>query len=446
MVKTSRKRQQTAALARPHAQAHHGEAHSLERAAPPSVSKKTTKESLTSIHRNFFDKLHQRQYAPQSLAASSHLSDTKIAKLEDLKKRRRLLASEVRTLKTCHFGTVAHESKCRRLAAEDVCQRRPYARNLPVMFDPSEYYQTGRSEKLQGATGQVSTLTTRIHGYRRQIKIRAAYQLLGTTLLQPRVHFDDEQDMLSLRIDVSIQGNYVACHYLFFELQFVDDAKNNSTTTLLQLQFKQHTLPKHAAYMDILVQQLGASLSLGPWQADRVDYNALVSNLQGCAEQLHRVCYAHAIRQEVLAFLRQSPSQIHGLQETHYSVEEIRTNAALDSISFILHLAADGPAQRPLGLHIKMLYKDPNQTLPTHVTIHHLHAPTSRPGSNARQADLRDVVSSDEDQIDGNARALLMFTESTFRKLPVPNAIPALVARMIILAQDAAAEDDESSV
>ena len=334
------------------------------------------------------------------------------------------------------MATVAHESEGRRLAA-DVSQRRPYTRHLPVLIDTS-YCQEVQSGDYPGAAGQVSSLTNRIMEYRRQIKIRAAYQLLGTTLLYPCLHFEDEHDILSLRIDVSIHGSYVACHYLCFELQAVDD--NDDTTTRFQLQFKQHTLPKHAACMDILVQEMGISLTLGPWQVDRVDYNALVLQLQRCSELLHRFCYAHAIREQAVTFLRQSPSQIDGVHASHYSVEQIRTNADQDSITFILHLAV-GPGA-PHTLRIEILYEDPNQTLPTHVAIHHLHSPRGGLRAIARSPGLRDVSSDDEEEADSNARALLSFAKSTFRTLTVPKAIDALVAHMITLAQDDAESDE----
>ncbi|GKY94924.1 hypothetical protein MPSEU_000457300 [Mayamaea pseudoterrestris] len=447
-----------------------------------SDEEKQEESSLVDIHGQFFAKLHQQQQPLESLASIQNFT-----RLQSLKRQRSALAAELQVLKEQRAAAAAAQSDINRQQSvmdheQALLQQRPYLTGMVEhqstflrLMQRHHHMQAKQRCEQDGHNDDASkqqqqqqqpqhALHQTMNEYRQQTKIQAAYQLLGKTFYCPDLLQQHDSGMLGLCIHVFVAGAYYNCHHVFFELVMTcgGTTKNGTTNApMLQLQYKQDTLPQHTSYMDILRKHLGSSLALGPWLAPAVNddhehhntalppdcYAAIHQRLQVCAAELYDLCFAHAVRNEAVRFLKEQPSAT----DSKYSIEQVATTggATIDSISFILCLRQslphhDNGLPTCIRLSVRLHYDPKNYAeRPSDVSVHLVRNPTvshgSRSAASVASTSSRDVISDDEDNdsdtnISGShgAASLVNFATTAFQRRLVPHAINAIVAHATV--------------
>ena len=213
--------------------------------------------------------------------------------------------------------------------------------------------------------------TVRLHKQR-----SAAYRLAGLSLYPC-----PDQDLLALRLDIAVQGHYVACHHVFFDMVAMKEEK--------YLRVVQHTLPGMVPLTKILRRTLG-----GVAKAD----DEALHKLRDCANELYQACYCHAVRKEAYEWLK---------KQTEYETSELRLGE--DILEFRL-------ASSVSTIQVSMRYEDPMRSTPTKIIV--------RNSSQSIGQSQAAHISDDEDvDLQEKAAALL-------RQHPVEVAVPMIAKEM----------------
>ena len=349
---------------------------SSRREVPSTPDPKTVKRGpdLVNIHKKAISELiRKRRFHPESKAEQLRL----------LRQKRIHLASQIAELRLQRGRTVGDELRSRREDRPYVKRRRPESSENPVQQVLKE-----------------QDLAVRMQEIRRLRKIAAAYRLAGITLWPC-----PDKDVLALRLDVAVEGTFVACYHCFFDLCCNPAAE-------LYLRLVQHTLPPSVPLGSILETTLGGVAVVGPLQETSAwKTKELMERLRKCASELYQACYCFCARKQAVAFLREKSSQ----------VLELDCTDTLGKISFQLATAGVSSLQVTLG------YKDPLRVQPTNVSVKNLvAASTTRKNPHAY---LVGEISDDDDG-DGHTDDLVENAIVSFRRLPIRKAVGEVLEAM----------------
>lgn len=253
-------------------------------------------------------------------------------------------------------------------------------------------------------------LGQRMQLVRQRRKIAAAYRLAGISMVPCA-----DENVLATRLDVTVEGRYVACYHAFFDLVVNDDAGD------LYLRLVQHTLPPSIPLAAIVEETLGGIARVGPLQNEAEwETDQLVEKLRKCSNQLHQACYCYALRKESFSFLQSSATY----KSRSYIVKQLQPTDTFKTIVFCLQLLSGMPS-----LQVELIYKDPMRPQPTGVSVRSTTGPSSANMNVTRnQAVSVDVVSDEED---GGLEDLIDTATMAFRRLPMRKAIKEVTDAML---------------
>jgi len=391
-----------------------------ESARSPPKDKQSTEEQsapqppVADIHKE----------AIKELFKSEKTLDSKQQRLQHLKRKRICLAAELAE-KRQSFSTVGDELRKRKQNAA-MMQSRPYLHS----WDESSSCFTRNPEKndiaqsesagVEPLVDQVLTnrdLALRMHAVRQRRKIAAAYRLAGISVMPCA-----DTEVLALRFDVSVEGQYVACYHALFDLVLVTepDETKAAEENDIYLRLVQHTLPSSVPLASILEETLGGVARIGPadnelhWKTD-----GLVERLRQCSNQLYHACYCYSIRKHAAQLLQSMAKDTAKEEDRSYYVDQLEPNDAYDKISFHLKLLSGISS-----LEIDLVYKDPMRASPT--SVHVKNAAASGNINPRLPAAYAAEISDDEEQNDDLSETAMI----AFKRLPISKAIQDVTEAM----------------
>ena len=302
-----------------------------------------------------------------------------------------------------------------------------------------------------------SNLAVSMQEIRKKRKLTAAYRLGGVTAAVP--HADTE--ILSIRLDICMEGDYVACHHAFWDLIVEEDEKegtleeatkdkdkndndtsntitnssNNISKNNLYFRLVQHTIPSSVPLQSITAEAMGGFLFLlgdlhnkEQWRTEEFKRRIRI-----WCRQVHYACWCLARRKQVWNLLEQLQK---GEQDAALRVTSLRTLDAstLDQISFQLSFnnnngASSSDGSFPVavvGLDIELNYENPKSGQPTRAQVE--SRVTSRATDNishnhSLQKDPLSDRSDDEDANPPVSQELSRKAQQAFLDLPLPEAL-----------------------
>lgn len=203
-------------------------------------------------------------------------------------------------------------------------------------------------------------LARRMQSLRKRRRIVGSHRIAGVSIA-PSQHYDD--NILTVRIDVCVEGRYTAKHFMFFDIivrQTGDNDQEEESQYFLRL--AQHTLQPSIPLTKVLREHFGGELMLRLTTTALLteDVTTKVRNLVGT---LQDVCYAHAVRRQGVECLEK---QIHTSKQEHGISNLVVTRDTLRRIDFDATFANHRGESRTLT--IKLIYDDEQSPLPTTVS------------------------------------------------------------------------------
>lgn len=233
-------------------------------------------------------------------------------------------------------------------------------------------------------------LALRMKEIRHARKIAAAYRLAGITLWPC-----PDKDVLALRLDVAVEGIFVACYHCFFDLCCCKDDNK------LYLRLVQHTLPPSVPLGSILEKTLGGVALVGSLNESSWRTSKLMERLRTCANELYQACYCFCVRKQAVAFLQQA------------AVRALECTDTLGKISFEMVVGVS-------SLQVTLAYKDPLRVQPTHVSVKNLVASTSSFRNPRTYASVEISDDDDDSAVDDDLAENAIIS---FRRLPMRKAV-----------------------
>lgn len=392
------------------------------------------KEEINSIHTRVLRSIVEQ---PRQRTAQNN-------QLNALKRRRVALAAQVEEYRerVRNVFTVGDELRQRQRRALDA-QRRPYLRRL----DDSA---ASKSEQCQEETTSIRSssdpvnlihhvleeraMAERMHRIRLRRKIAAAYRLAGISFLSCGAA---DEEILALRLDVSVEGHFVACYHAFFDLVTADpymgsgkERSFNQKPSVfdasvhgcddLYLRVVQHTLPACVPLASILQETLGGAVRLGPVNDDsRWETKRLMPRLRSFANQLYCACYCFASRKHTVKILESLSKKHEAASDGRiYVTGEIQPSDSCERISFHITLLSGS-----CTLSVQLHYKDPMRALPSVVTVKNLTATGVARVPRSRTA-LAMSISDDDREEDAQVQDDLVETATiAFRRSTLDKAL-----------------------
>jgi len=230
------------------------------------------------------------------------------------------------------------------------------------------------------------TVAEQLHNLRAKRRVAAAHRLAGVSVLPFRKE-SGADDILGVRFDVCLNGEFVARYHVFFEIVLVlsndghqspkktiGDISNQCSTAVLRL--AQHTLPAPGiAVQPILEKNFGPSGMLAVDVMDTSCKEAKLYDIRQCVGDIHDSCHAYAMRREACRYLRRKESNKRGNGARVWNVAH---NDGYDRISFDFCLDANtsrngssSAAGGEINLTIQLCYDEQSIARPTSMGIKH---------------------------------------------------------------------------
>ena len=229
------------------------------------------------------------------------------------------------------------------------------------------------------------TIAEQLHNLRAKRRVAAAHRLAGVSVLPFRKE-SGADDILGIRFDVCLNGEFVARYHVFFEIVLVrsndgpqtpnnvGDISNQCSTAVLRL--AQHTLPTPGiSVQPILEKNFGPNGMLAVDVMDNSCKEAKLYEIRQCVGDIHDSCHAFAMRREACRYLRRKESNKRGNGARVWNVAH---NDGYDRISFDFCLDANtlrngssAAAGGEINLTIQLCYDEQSIARPTSMGIKH---------------------------------------------------------------------------
>lgn len=325
--------------------------------------------SLTAIHVGVIQNL-------KSLSSSSIQQE----RLVTVKRRRIGLAATLAARRASAFETLATTLQKKKKTA--------YESN-----------GTARNELVdkQAAPSSSSSLADSMQSIRHSLKLAAAYRLAGISLLD-NSNDDEEDELLTLRLDICVDGTYVATHAVFFQA-LVDDDDNDT-----YLQLCKHNLPLPAKFVTCPLLHIGRKWKMIP---------QMVASLRHTVGRLYQACYIHYVRKQELAQLQEE-------KNTEYKMDGLVVvqNDSSSRVEFTVRFTS-------MVMQIELEYEDALQALPTRVQVQNA---TPRQRTSNPVAAAADVVSEDEEDEENE---IVQAAKSALLRASLPCAIQEIASAIV---------------
>lgn len=304
-------------------------------------------EDLVSIHQKALQKVY---FSPP---ASSCDRDPEVSLLKQqlaaLRKRRLDLSSEIQKLE--------FEQRLLPLSEE---LRTHTLRTTRQHVDDSYRHFLEKPPAPSKEKDDEKGLARRMQSLRKRRRIVGSHRIAGVSIA-PSQHYDD--NILTVRIDVCVEGRYTAKHFMFFDIittcQTEDDEQEGEPQYFLRL--AQHTLQPSIPLTKVLRQHFGGELMLRLTTTALLTEDVMIK-LRNLVGTLQDVCYAHAVRRQGVECLEK---QIHS--NTQHGISNlVVTRDTLRRIDFDATFANHRGETRTLT--IKLIYDDELSPLPTTVS------------------------------------------------------------------------------
>lgn len=280
-----------------------------------------------------------------------------------LRRQRIALEAELAVHKECQSRTVG-EILLERKRLMDQCRDRPYLLPLADGHGLLQADETAKSAEDPLEEEVVARdLSSRMQSVRQCRQLSAAYRLAGVTL-QPL-----EDEVLAIRLDVSVEGDYVGCYHVFFQLVVAQGEED------LYVRLLSHTCPASVDVNGIIEKQTNGYVHIGrlsnesQWKVDN-----LKDQLRSCTNQLYHACYCYELRRHSVQLLQSLDRSSAKQARRIFIVEEVESNASYECITFQLKILSGAAT-----LLVELAYKDRLRQQPTSVSVKRMSAaPRSR--------------------------------------------------------------------
>jgi hypothetical protein len=147
-------------------------------------------------------------------------------------------------------------------------------------------------------------LAQRMHSLRKRRRIVGSHRIAGISIIPC-----PDTNVLGIRLDIAIEGRYVAKHFLFLDIVSTvswDDESGGCDTDetashALYLRLVQHTLPPGVTLPTFIQRHFGGTMLLLPEHVLTKSAMAIVRTMVG---DIYDACYAYAIRRQGVDFLK----------------------------------------------------------------------------------------------------------------------------------------------
>lgn len=147
-------------------------------------------------------------------------------------------------------------------------------------------------------------LAQRMHSLRKRRRIVGSHRIAGISIIPCK-----DTNVLGIRLDIAIEGHYVAKHFLFLDIVATVSWDNESSgcdndetsSRALYLRLVQHTLPPGVTLPTFIQRHFGGTMLLLP---DHVLTNSAMAIVRTMVGDIHDACYANAIRRQGVDFLK----------------------------------------------------------------------------------------------------------------------------------------------
>jgi Cenp-O kinetochore centromere component len=252
---------------------------------------------LTSIHRAALQKLNLFRPVQNNDICSD--DDPEVSFLQErlttLRKRRLQLYSNIQelqfnqTLLPLSDEIILMKSRCVDDAAMATSTSR---RDVPSQAPPTANRRKDDEPKVP--------LAQRMHSLRKRRRIVGSHRIAGISIIPC-----PDTNVLGIRLDVAIDGRYVAKHFLFLDIvttvSWDEGGDDDTTDNALYLRLVQHTLPPGVTLPTIIQRHFGDTMLLLPEHVLTKSAMAIVRTMVG---DIHDACYANAIRRQGVDFLK----------------------------------------------------------------------------------------------------------------------------------------------
>ena len=313
-------------------------------------------ESLVSIHTSAIQRILQSK----TLYAPNNAGDLEILLLEQklfrLRQRRTQLWSELEQARNySEHPTVRDElTHIRRQQVSNEIDK--HRRKRPIDPIVSNTIQENLAEKM--------------YQLRKRRRIVGSHRIAGISILPC-----PDKNVLGVRLDVCLHGEYVARHHLFFDVA-THASMNLIVTSEKVAQQKQpyirlakHTIPTGIPLISIVEQTLG-SIPLIPYGT----IEAAVGRLEECIAKVYDACYMYAIRKQIGTFLRDNIKDDIATTTTTpittFAIQQLICADTYESFQFILKWQSTKPRnETESSCQIDISFDDPMSAIPTTVTV-----------------------------------------------------------------------------
>ena len=266
-------------------------------------------------------------------------------------------------------------------------------------------------------------LADRMYLLRKRRRIVGSHRIAGISILPC-----PDKNILGIRLDICVHGEYVARHHLFFDL--VTHASMNQMITFEKdalhkqpfIRLAKHTVPSGIPLTLIVDQTLG-STPLIP--NDPIE--PAIGRLEECIGQVYDACYIYAIRKQIGTFLRDNTRD--DFVTSTFAIQQLICGDTYESFQFVLQWQS---TERWNGTdhscHMSLSFDDPMSALPTTVTVRTLMNDKGDEmvvSHDYRSRDDCPIVADDDSDAEGTLD--LNTVQKLFRTLQVENAIREVV-------------------
>jgi hypothetical protein len=407
-------------------------------------------------------------YKTKDPMSSSNNHNNDFKRIHELQKRRIYLASEVARVRSkSELSTIGGRSLSNKTTRTSSFLEEAVS-DLGSIFIGQDMTTSNESKEQERQRRPPPNLALSMQNIRKKRKLTAAYRLGGITAGVP--HADPE--VLSIRFDVCLDGEYVACHHAFFDLILArqqantgneDDkkqnrkksaaattaSKNNATDSVdsdetgnnnmssLYMRLVQHTIPSPIPLLDICEKTLGGSLfHLGDlnqqsdWQTEEFK-----RCIRTWCRQIYRACTSLERRKQAWSYLEDYQQQYVSAAHDEEGGQEPPRLLTVNSLASpvpdsLTQICFDMVLQRPdndnpskwsttMILVVDLNYCDPMNEQPTLAAI--------RPKATTTD----DSASKHHDGVDdynhnGTRREFVQKAQRLFLELPMEEALEQL--------------------
>jgi len=208
-----------------------------------------------------------------------------------------------------------------------------------------------------------SNLAERMYSLRKRRRIIGSHRIAGISILPC-----PDSNVLGIRLDICVQGVYVAQHHLFFDVSILCSMEESTdfqdeTMQRPSLRLAQHTVPSGVPLSLIVDQTIGSSALI-----PKDDMGAVLGQVEECVGQIYDACYVYATRQNLCTFLKENTRE--NCSNFSFAIQHLVCSDSYESFQFELNWQPQRrKMEHALSCHISLSFDDPMSIKATRIDV-----------------------------------------------------------------------------